>query len=93
MNNWGPGFLPAEFQGTPFSATNPVRHLVPPKGVSTKADLAARDLLRSSTKTICKPTRATASWPPAQASYELAARMQLSVPEISDLSTEPAHSF
>ena len=25
------------------------------------------------------------------ASYELAARMQLSVPEISDLSTEPAH--
>ena len=24
-------------------------------------------------------------------SYELAARMQLSVPEVSDLSTEPAH--
>ncbi|MFT5468882.1 MAG: hypothetical protein ACI8UO_003995, partial [Verrucomicrobiales bacterium] len=26
INNWGPGFLPAEFQGTTFSASSPVRH-------------------------------------------------------------------
>ena len=32
-NNWGPGFLPAAFQGTTLSAKDPVRHLVPP-GVS-----------------------------------------------------------
>lgn len=28
--NWGPGFLPAVFQGTPMSASEPVRHLAPP---------------------------------------------------------------
>ncbi len=26
-NNWGPGFLPAMFQGTPFNAQKPIRHL------------------------------------------------------------------
>ena len=26
-NNWGPGFLPAAFQGTTMSSKNPVRHL------------------------------------------------------------------
>ena len=30
-NNWGPGFLPAVFQGTPMSAREPVRHLAPPR--------------------------------------------------------------
>src|SRR6056297_2127832 len=29
-NNWGSGFLPAEFQGTPFSASKPLRHLDSP---------------------------------------------------------------
>ncbi|NIP95885.1 MAG: DUF1501 domain-containing protein, partial [Akkermansiaceae bacterium] len=32
INNWGPGFLPAEFQGTPFSAKDPVRNLARPAG-------------------------------------------------------------
>ena len=32
-NNWGPGFLPAAFQGTTMSAKEPVRHLAAP-GVS-----------------------------------------------------------
>ncbi len=32
-NNWGPGFLPAAFQGTTMSSLEPVRHLRAP-GVS-----------------------------------------------------------
>lgn len=43
-NNWGPGFLPAAFQGTTMSSKEPVRHLVAP-GVSAAADQAARTIL------------------------------------------------
>ena len=42
VNNWGPGFLPAEFQGTPFSAKEPLRNLAPPKGILPATDRAAR---------------------------------------------------
>lgn len=43
-NNWGPGFLPAVFQGTPMSAKDPVRHLSPPPGQRPGSDAAARSL-------------------------------------------------
>src|SRR5688572_22776180 len=45
-NNWGSGFLRAEFQGTPLSAKEPVRHLTPPAGIPPSADRAARSLLQ-----------------------------------------------
>ena len=43
-NNWGPGFLPAAFQGTTLSWKEPVRHLKAP-GVAADADRASRTLL------------------------------------------------
>ena len=46
VNNWGSGFLPAEFQGTPFSSKQPVRHLAPPAGIGRDVDQAARSLLQ-----------------------------------------------
>jgi uncharacterized protein (DUF1501 family) len=90
-NNWGPGFLPAEFQGTPMSATRPIRHLVPPSGVTDSADRATRSILQKMNAAHLERNPGDASLAARIASYELAARMQLSVPEISDLSTEPAH--
>ena len=39
INNWGPGFLPAEFQGTAFSAKDPIRNLARP---SPRAHLSPR---------------------------------------------------
>ena len=89
-NNWGPGFLPAAFQGTTFSAKDPVRHLIAP-GVSPEADRAARDLLQRMNGRHLEANPGDGKLAARIASYELAARMQLSVPEISDLSTEPAH--
>ncbi|MEJ6718547.1 MAG: hypothetical protein ACJAT6_000706 [Akkermansiaceae bacterium] len=91
VNNWGPGFLPAEFQGTPFSASKPMRHLVSPLGVSSKNDRAARSLLQRMNARHLEQHPGDGQLAARIASYELAARMQLSVPEISDLSTEPAH--
>ena len=97
-NNWGPGFIPAAFQGTPLSAKDPIRHLVPP-GVSPEADRAARALLsRMNQRHLADRRGAIGDNVPADAklaariaSYELAARMQLSVPEVADLNSEPAH--
>ncbi|MEQ1749044.1 MAG: DUF1501 domain-containing protein [Prosthecobacter sp.] len=89
-NNWGPGFLPAAFQGTTMSSKSPVRHLSAP-GVSASADQAARSLLQKMNARHLEANPGDQKLAARIASYELAARMQLSVPEINDLSTEPAH--
>ena len=91
VNNWGPGFLPAVFQGTPFNSKQPILNLQPPKSISKKTDIAARDLLKLLNDQHLERNPDDANLSARIASYELAARMQLSVPEISDLSTEPQH--
>lgn len=90
VNNWGAGFLPAEFQGTPFSTKEPMRNLVPP-GIAPGDDRAARALLQRLNRQHLEQHPGDGNLAARIASYELAARMQLSVPEISDLSTEPAY--
>lgn len=89
-NNWGPGFLPAAFQGTTMSSKEPVRHLVAP-GVPTSEDQAARSLLQKMNARHLEQHPGDGTLAARIASYELAARMQLSVPEAMDLSAEPAH--
>ncbi len=89
-NNWGPGFLPAAFQGTTMSSSQPVRHLNAP-GVSAANDQAARSLLEKMNARHLAMNPGDSKLAARVASYELAARMQLSVPQISDLSSEPDH--
>jgi len=89
-NNWGPGFLPAEFQGTVLSATAPVRHLQPAGGVAAASDRAARDLLARMNDRHLARHPEDGALAARIASYELAARMQLSMPALNDLSTESA---
>lgn len=89
-NNWGAGFLPAAFQGTTFSSKETIRHLTA-AGISGDVDLAAKSLLRQVNARHLEQHPGDSQLAARIASYELAARMQLSVPEISDLSTEPAH--
>jgi hypothetical protein len=91
VNNWGTGFLPAEFQGTPFSASKPVQHLTRPDSISRADDQAARSLLKFLNQEHLQNHPGDGSLSARIASYELAARMQLAVPEVSDLSTEPDH--
>ena len=88
VNNWGPGFLPAAFQGTDFNATKPLRNLVRPLGVSAKTDLATRRFLQRLNEQHLEKFPGDTELAARISSYELAARMQLSVPEVSDLSTE-----
>ncbi len=89
-NNWGPGFLPAAFQGTTMSSRDPIRHLSA-TGVEPATDEAARKLLHDLNLRHAAQHPADEKLAARIASYELAARMQLSVPELNDLSSEPAH--
>ncbi|MEX2671453.1 MAG: DUF1501 domain-containing protein [Phycisphaeraceae bacterium] len=92
VNNWGPGFLPAVFQGTPFNSTNPIRNLARPSHISSSSDKASRTLLKNLNEHHQQQRFPEDSQLAARiASYELAARMQLSVPDLADLSSEPQH--
>jgi hypothetical protein len=91
VNNWGAGFLPAAFQGTPFNASEPIRHLALPPSVKPDADVATRAFLRTLNERHLARFPDDTDLAARISSYELAARMQLSVPAVTDLSTEPEH--
>ncbi len=90
-NNWGSGFLPASFQGTAFSADQPPGNLSPPSGVSAKSNGKARSLLESLNEQHASRYPGDTDLAARIASFELAGRMQLSIPELCDLSKEPAY--
>ena len=91
VNNWGPGFLPAEFQGTPFNASKPLLHLNSPNEISNEQNQAARSLLQRMNMRHLEKHPGDGKLAARIASYELAAKMQLSVPEINNINSEPAH--
>ncbi|WP_083732233.1 DUF1501 domain-containing protein [Fuerstiella marisgermanici] len=93
VNNWAPGFLPAVFQGTPFNSSQPIRNLAPPASIGKDKDNAARSLLAMLNEQHLARNPDDTDLAARIASYELAARMQLSVPGIADLSTESAHTL
>lgn len=88
VNNWGPGFLPSVFQGTPFNSSQPIRYLTPPAQISQKGDQASRKLLQLLNQEHLKENPAESTLAARVASYELAARMQLAVPQLMDLTSE-----
>ena len=86
--NWMSGFLPAVYQGTSFNADKPIRHLARPDAISRGDDQAGRDFLRLLNDEHLKRHPGDTDLSARIASYELAARMQLSAPEVGDLSRE-----
>jgi hypothetical protein len=86
--NWSSGFLPAVYQGTAFNADRPIPHLVPPPSLTPGDDRATRDFLRLLNEQHLERNPGDADLAARIASYELAARMQLSAPEVSDLAGE-----
>jgi Protein of unknown function (DUF1501) len=90
---WGSGFLPSRYQGVKFrSQGDPVLYLANPDGVSPASqrrlldDLAELNGLKQAG--VGDPEIATRT-----AQYEMAFRMQASVPDLVDLSKEPASAF
>jgi hypothetical protein len=88
---WGSGFLPAVFQGTPFGADKPIANLARPGSIAPATDAASRELLRRFNDEHLKRHPGDEELAARIASYELAGRMQLSAAAVGDLSDEPAH--
>ena len=90
---WGAGFLPSRYQGVRFrSSGDPVLYLSDPPGVNRKSRRRMLDSLAELNK-----MRSEAFSDPEIdtriAQYEMAYRMQTSVPDLMDLSDEPDHIF
>ena len=88
---WGSGFLPSRFQGVQFNSSgDPVYYVRNPKGVSSEGQRrvvdAVQALNRHRNQKVRNPEIDT-----RVAAYEMAYRMQMSVPELMDLSNEPKH--
>lgn len=87
--NWGNGFLPADFQGTPLRPTGaPILDLAPPPGVSREHQRANLDLLDALNRPHASARPGLDDLPARMASYELAFRMQSEVPSLLDLGNE-----
>jgi hypothetical protein len=90
---WGSGFLPAKHQGVRFrSGGDPVLYLGNPHGVSPENRRLALDRLRELHEHQFAGTPDT-EISARIANYEMAFRMQTSVPGVTDLKDEPAHIF
>ncbi|MBY0395451.1 MAG: DUF1501 domain-containing protein [Thermoleophilia bacterium] len=92
--NWGAGFLPAAYQGTMVrpSAPEPIFDLFPPAdaGSTPEAERDGLDLLNRLNRAHRDGREGDTRLDARIASYELAARLQLSAPEVLDLSGESA---
>ena len=90
---WGSGFLDARFQGTQLrSGREPVLYLTNPEGVNRESRRALLDALGKLDRIQNEKERDPAI-DSRLAQYELAYRMQTSIPEVTDLSTETDETF
>ncbi|XZE55252.1 DUF1501 domain-containing protein [Planctomycetaceae bacterium SH139] len=94
--NWGAGFLPAVYQATTLetkASGQPIADLFPPSNfpaATPQATQETRDFLQQLNR-LHQASRAGDSQLDARIeAYELAARLQLSAPEVTDLSGETA---
>lgn len=89
-NHWGTGFLPAVFQGTAFNAEKGIPNLETPKEISASSERSARDFLKFLNDRHLSQHPGDSDLSARIASYELAAKMQLSAPEVADIKRENA---
>jgi hypothetical protein len=90
---WGAGFLPSRYQGSRFrSATDPVLYLNDPQGIDKSTRRGMLDTLgelnRLESQAYGDPEIETRI-----AQFEMAYRMQTSVPELMEVSKEPDSVF
>lgn len=89
--NWSNGFLPAQHQGVTFQSQGPpIYDLFPSRELPAGSDLASRKLLEEINRRHLAVTGTEDALLARMKSYELAAKMQLAVPNVTDLKQETA---
>ena len=93
LGNFSAGFLPAKHQGTVINVKGdtPINFLNPPANathISKQSEKDGLELLRSLNQSYAQRFPSDSELAARIESYELAARMQLSAPELFDLSRE-----
>src|SRR5713101_2638420 len=92
--NWSAGFLPAAYQGTMVrpGSKNPIFDLFPPEStfITPQSEKDGLALLNQLNKKHQETRPGDSRLDARIASYELAARLQLSAPEVLDISKESA---
>ena len=90
---WGSGFLPSKHQGVKFrSSGEPVLYLNNPPGITSGSRRAILDSINAVNRAKFEETQ-DSEIQTRIAQYEMAFRMQASVPELTDLKSEPDHVF
>jgi hypothetical protein len=90
---WSAGILPSRFQGVKFNSIgDPVHYITNPRGISNEMQSDSIETInrlnRLQDKSLHDPEIQTRI-----AQYEMAFKMQASVPDLLDMTGEPAHVF
>ncbi len=89
--NWSNGFLPSIHQGVAFESQGmPIPDLFPAREIPVATESASRNLLGRLNRRYQDQHGADDALAARMRSHELAARMQLTVPEVTDVAREPA---
>ena len=87
--SYGAGFLPASYQGTVLRSEGPpILNVNRPAGIAEGEQRNMFDLLRYYNERHREPRSDESELAARMASYELAFKMQMSVPEVADMSKE-----
>ncbi|MHB8863248.1 MAG: DUF1501 domain-containing protein [Pirellulaceae bacterium] len=86
--NWSNGFLAAQHQAIVMNGQQPIRNLARPADVSAAQEQATRDFLHELNRLHAAEHPGETDLQARMDAYQLAARMQLSAPEVTDLSAE-----
>ncbi|TXT25867.1 MAG: hypothetical protein FD138_2907 [Planctomycetota bacterium] len=88
LDNFNSGFLPASFQASVLGASDPPVANIKRAEPTAEAQQRKLDLMRRLDRKLLEQTGPVDALESAIANYELAARMQMAVPELMDLSKE-----
>jgi hypothetical protein len=88
-SNWTNGFLPSQHQGVMFESKGPpIRDLLPARPIDAEVEQASRELQNTLNRIDLVGREADDDLIARMKAYEMAAKMQLAVPRVTDLSQE-----
>src|SRR5205085_3092535 len=88
---WSNGFLPSQHQGVMFESKGPpIRDLLPARPIDPAVESASRELQAALNRLDLADREADDDLVARMKAYEMAAKMQLAVPKVTDLSQETA---